>query len=145
VQALIYEKRRNRTVTRHRTAVQAKSMTRLERRLIHRRRLPIYFALACMPPLSHWPRKPEPYRDKDSDVLKFIRDFGVDLAEAIKIFHCAGMGVQRLGLIVFDRNTALWSGTHDVSRLHIESEVQAGKCPLQHEFDVRVSQGYSCT
>jgi hypothetical protein len=64
--------------------------------------------LAHMPPLNHWPDRPNPFTPERSQVLAFIADgYGCDLREAGRIFRSA----RDAGVIRFVSNTKRWRGT----------------------------------
>jgi hypothetical protein len=76
-------------------------------RRVFESRQAIYSLLSTMPPLSHWPNRPEPYNDEGSHVLRLIVELqGCDYAEAARILRAA----HRAGLVYFDRATLLWQG-----------------------------------
>ena len=63
--------------------------------------------LANMPPLNHWPDRPEPYLVERSEVINwFIDHYECDLQVAEKIFEAA----RNKGVITFNPETRLWCG-----------------------------------
>lgn len=63
--------------------------------------------LEFMPPLDHWPNRPEIYQPECSEVLRFLAEsFDATLDESDKIFHAA---VSK-GVIKFSPATRLWCG-----------------------------------
>ena len=63
--------------------------------------------LEFMPPLDHWPHRPELYRPENSQVLGYIGEsFGMSLDEAEKVFDCA----RKRGSLRYDDKTGLWVG-----------------------------------
>lgn len=64
--------------------------------------------LAFMPPLNHWPDRPNTYTPERSEVLIWLAEgYRCDLIEADKIFQSArGKGVVR-----YNPETRLWFGT----------------------------------
>jgi hypothetical protein len=89
---------------------------------VKERRKPIYEALKTMPPLSNWPNKPHPYKDEDSDVLKYILALGaVDMKDARAIRDNS----RKLNppTLLFSKESGFWFGsdynfnktqTHDI-------------------------------
>ena len=71
----------------------------------------VFAALRTMPPLSHWPARPLPFRHEASAVLAFIRAHGVDLATARRIMVAASKKKRRSPWCIrYDRATRLWRG-----------------------------------
>jgi hypothetical protein len=69
-----------------------------------------FLRLRNMPPLSHWPGRPAPYRDEASQVVGYIRRVaGCDLATAARLMHAAA----KKKVILFDKSTLKWSGNRD--------------------------------
>ncbi len=63
--------------------------------------------LAFMPPLSHWPDRPQPYLAEHSEVLKWLaKEYHCDLHVADRIFQSA----RNKGVIGYDSITHLWCG-----------------------------------
>lgn len=63
--------------------------------------------LEFMPPLDHWPHRPELYRPENSQVLGYIGEsFGMSLDEAEKVFD----GARKRGSLRYDDKTGLWVG-----------------------------------
>lgn len=63
--------------------------------------------LDFMPPLDHWPNRPELYRPENSQVLGYIGEsFGMSLDDAEKVFGCA----RKRGTLCYDHKTGLWAG-----------------------------------
>ncbi len=63
--------------------------------------------LEFMPPLDHWPNRPEIYRAENSQVLAYIcESFGMSLDEAEKVFGSA----RKRGTLCYDLKTGLWAG-----------------------------------
>lgn len=68
----------------------------------------IWPMLADMPPLNHWPKRPEPFTNEDSHLLQWIVErFGVGFAEADKIRNYAAVKKT----ITFNPETRLWTGS----------------------------------
>ena len=64
--------------------------------------------LAFMPPLNHWPDRPEPYLAEHSEVLNWLaQGYHCDLVVADKIFQSA----RSKRVIGYDPITRLWRGT----------------------------------
>lgn len=81
------------------------------------RRLPIYNALATMPPLSHWPDRSQPFSYERSEVIRFIMETGkLNLLQAGQVFARASRK-NDFNLIKCDPETKLWSGTGDTSKI----------------------------
>lgn len=63
--------------------------------------------MSCMPPLCHWPNRPEKFKVSSSQVVWFIRNrTESDWSRAMKIFYEA----SKNKVIVFNHNTQLWRG-----------------------------------
>jgi len=63
--------------------------------------------LSKVPPLSHWPNRPAPFRWEASQVIAHIRRVAqTDLAQATKLFQKAA----KARVILFDRAHLTWSG-----------------------------------
>jgi hypothetical protein len=63
--------------------------------------------IKVMPPLSHWPNRPAPFRWEGSQVVSHIRRVaGCDQVTAQKLFQKAALKK----VIVFDRAKLTWSG-----------------------------------
>jgi hypothetical protein len=63
--------------------------------------------LEFMPPLDHWPHRPELYRPENSQVLGYIGEsFGMSLDDAEKVFDCA----RKRRSLRYDDKTGLWVG-----------------------------------
>jgi hypothetical protein len=85
-----------------------KSRKRTRRRSRSSPYMHLWPELAHMPPLSHWPDRPEPYQAERSEVLSYIAQaYGCDLREAERIFQSA----RDAGVIRFVSNTKRWRGT----------------------------------
>ncbi len=81
---------------------------------IFRDRLPTYAALSGMPPRSHWPGKPAPWRADESEVYEFILGhFDGDFDDARRIL---GAG-RHYGVVRFDPKTGRWGGTGRLKHL----------------------------
>lgn len=73
----------------------------------------LWYDLANMPSLNHWPDRPKPFQPDHSEVLIWMADqFGCDLHVAGKMFEAA----RNKQVITFDHNTKLWTGTKGGSR-----------------------------
>ena len=63
--------------------------------------------LDFMPPLDHWPNRPDHYHPQNSQVLGYIGEsFGMSLDESEKVFDCA----RKRGSLRYDDKTGLWVG-----------------------------------
>ena len=83
-------------------------------------RRPIYERLATMPPKSHWPDRSIPFDFRNSELIAFVLDqfpaLGFDEAKAIVIQATNGAATK--GVIAFDKESKLWAGTGDITRLY---------------------------
>ena len=63
--------------------------------------------LEFMPPLDHWPNRPDLYHPQNSQVLGYIcESFGMSLDDAEKVFGSA----RKRGTLRYDNKTGLWVG-----------------------------------
>lgn len=71
-----------------------------------------YFSrMQKMPPLSHWPDRPKPYQDENSEVLAYIISLNNNPApmsyhRALELMNQA----SKKGVISFDKETKHWHG-----------------------------------
>ena len=101
-----------------------KPLNKLQCEAIYQRRLPVYRALATMPPANHWPNRPQPFNWRESEIAIFVRRHLPD-ATKTEVRNIIQTAQRTVGLIRFDRTARLWVGTGDFSKLERRTRTAA--------------------
>lgn len=67
-----------------------------------------FYRLRHMPPVSHWPNRPDPFNYENSEIIHHIMllDPTLQFNRAKSLYDHA----RKLGVIIFDPETKLWKG-----------------------------------